>query len=291
MNPHPPFPHQKETPLCEFSTFGIGGPARYFAEAHTCEQMQQMLSYAHNAALRTLIIGKGSNCLFDDRGFNGLAILNRIDYLQEHENGLFRVGAGYSFARLGGITARQGWSGLEFASGIPATVGGAIYMNAGANGQDTSATLAEVGYVTASGELQRLKREELSFDYRFSSFQKREGAIVEGLFQLKPSIGAKQTQKELLGYRLKTQPYGEKSAGCAFRNTDSGPAGKLIEECGLKGVRVGGAAVSGMHANFIVNTRGATTQDVLDLMRCIKERVYAEKGVILEEEIRHISYE
>lgn len=291
MHPHPPFPLQNEKLLSDFSTFGIGGPARYFAEAHTCAQMQQMLAYAHKASLQTLIIGKGSNCLFDDRGFNGLAILNRIDYLQEHENGLFRVGSGYSFARLGGLTARQGWSGLEFASGIPATVGGAIYMNAGANGQDTFTSLVEVGFVTPSGELMQLKREALSSSYRFSTFQEKQGAIVEGVFQLIPSHEAKHTQKEILGYRLKTQPYGEKSAGCAFRNPPTIPAGKLIEECGLKGTAIGGATISETHANFIVNARGATAQDVLGLMRSIKESVYIKKGIVLEEEIRHIPYE
>ena len=249
-----------------------------------------MLAYADRVSLPTVIIGKGSNCLFDDRGFNGLAILNKIDYLVQ-EKGFFQAGAGYSFARLGAITAKKGWTGLEFAAGIPATVGGAIYMNAGANGGETCATLIEVGYVTPSGGLTRLKREDLVFGYRFSSFQERGGAIVEGVFQLSPSEGAKQVQKELLGYRLTTQPYGEKSAGCAFRNPPNLSAGKLIEECGLKQALIGGASVSGLHANFIVNGGGATAQDVLDLMKSIKECVYDKKGILLEEEIRCIPYE
>ena len=252
--------------------------------------MQHMLAYADSVSLPTLIIGKGSNCLFDDRGFNGLAILNRIDYLTQ-DKGLFQAGAGYSFARLGSITVKRGWTGLEFASGIPATVGGAIYMNAGANGGETCAKLIEVGYVTPVGELVRLKRGDLTFSYRFSSFQEKRGVIVEGVFQLCPSEGAKQVQKELLGYRLKTQPYGEKSAGCAFRNPPALSAGKLIEECGLKQALIGGALVSGVHANFIVNVGGASSQDVLDLMKRVKECVYNEKGIILEEEIRYIPYE
>lgn len=291
MGIHPPFPYQTAKLLRDFSTFGIGGPARFFAEAQSCEQMQQMLAYAYSVSLPTLIVGKGSNCLFDDRGFNGLVILNKIDFLKQDEKGLFQAGAGYSFARLGGITAKQGWSGLEFAAGIPATVGGAIYMNAGANGQETCGKLVEVGYVTPVGDLVRLKREDLSFSYRFSSFQEQRGAIIEGVFQLSPSEGAKHAQKELLGYRLKTQPYSEKSAGCAFRNPPTLSAGKLIEECGLKQALIGGALVSKLHANFIVNVGGATAQDVLDLMKSIKECVYSEKGILLEEEIRHIPYE
>lgn len=250
-----------------------------------------MLVYANSVSMPTLIIGKGSNCLFDDRGFNGLAILNRIDYLEQNGKGQYQAGSGYSFARLGGITAKQGWSGLEFASGIPATVGGAIYMNAGANGQETCVKLVEVGYINPVGELVRFKREDLIFGYRFSSFQGKGGAIVDAVFQLTPSEAAKQAQKELLGYRLKTQPYGEKSAGCAFRNPPELSAGKLIEECGLKQALIGGALVSGLHANFIVNTGGASAQDVLDLMKSIKECVYSEKGILLEEEIRHIRYE
>ena len=285
-----PFLHQREQPLSDFSTFGIGGPARYFAKAYTREHMQEMLAFATSASLRVIVLGKGSNSLFDDRGFNGLAILNKIDTLK-HEQGLFRAGSGYSFARLGGISAREGWSGLEFASGIPATVGGAIYMNAGANGQETADTLIEVGYVTETGELVYFKQNQLTFSYRTSSFQQWKGAIVEGLFHLAPSSEAKKVQKGILDYRLKTQPYGEKSAGCAFRNPLGFSAGQLIENCGLKGEYVGGAYVSSLHANFIVNKGEAKTQDVLDLMQKIKDQIYYKKGIVLEEEIRYISYD
>ncbi len=285
-----PFPYQKAIPLSEYSTFGIGGPARYFATVSDMESMQQMLAFTHRHAIPTFILGKGSNSLFDDRGFDGLVILNRIDYLN-HQEGKFCAGSGYSFPRLGSAAAKQGWRGLEFASGIPATVGGAIYMNAGANGHDTSQFLTEVSYLNEQGELLRFKKEELFFSYRESPFQKWKGAIVEGVFQLERSSEAKKTQKELLEYRLKTQPYGEKSAGCAFRNPEGIAAGKLIDLCGLKGCEIGGAAVSALHANFIVNRGGARAQDVLELMRVIKERVYREQNIRLEEEIRYIPYE
>lgn len=280
-----------EKRLCELSTFGIGGPAQFLAEARTSDEMRSLLRDASQKGISVFILGKGSNCLFDDRGYAGLVILNRIDYLHANPP-FFTVGAGYSFARLGKATARMGWSGLEFASGIPATVGGAIFMNAGANGFETADVLTEVTYITKAGELLRLKKEELSFGYRTSIFQEWEGkgAIVEGVFTLQPNLSAKKTERELVDYRLKTQPYKNKSAGCAFRNPQGSSAGRLIEECGLKGYKIGGASVSLLHANFIVNEGMATAQDVLDLIATIKDRVFKEKRILLEEEIRYVPF-
>jgi UDP-N-acetylmuramate dehydrogenase len=285
-----PFPHLEQKMLSDVCSFGIGGPAKYFATASSIEEMQQILKWAFSAGEEVFILGKGSNCLFDDRGFNGLVILNKIDTIQQDEN-IFTVGGGYGFARLGGQTARLGFGGLEFASGIPATVGGAIYMNAGANGAQTADCLDCVLFVTAEGDLTSFKKEELHFDYRTSSFQKMKGAIVQGIFVLTSQVEAKEKQKKLLEYRLQTQPYKDKSAGCVFRNPEGcSSAGRLIDECGLKGINVGGAQVSPMHANFLINANGATAADILGLIELIKERVYREKGIKLEEEIRYIPY-
>lgn len=285
-----PFPHKTNQLLSDYSTFGIGGPARYLAEAKTPTQMQQMLEYAHKHALPVHILGKGSNSLFHDQGFNGLVILNKIDFL-EQQGEIFTAGAGYSFARLGGITAKSGYSGLEFASGIPATVGGAVFMNAGANGHEVADVLTRVRYVTEKGELITFTRDDLYFGYRTSAFQKWRGAIVEASFTLHPSETAKQRQKEILDYRLGSQPYGEKSAGCAFRNPEDGVAGQLIDHCGFKGLNVGGAEVSPKHANFIVNRGGAKAADVRALLDQIKEQIATKTGVNLEEEIRFIPYD
>ncbi|MGE5195719.1 MAG: UDP-N-acetylmuramate dehydrogenase [Anaerolineae bacterium] len=275
--------------LRELSTFGIGGPARYFLEVQTIEEMQEAIAEAAKATLPYIVIGKGSNCLFDDRGFDGLCILNKINSCSFKESQVF-VGAGYSFSLLGAQTARKGLSGLEFASGIPASVGGAVYMNAGANGKETSDCLIDVTYVDDKGDVLVLRKESLQFSYRYSSFQKMKGAIVCVSFSLTSSLDARQEQLKLIDYRTKTQPYGDKSAGCVFRNPEDTSAGALIEKCGLKGTKVGGAEVSLLHANFIVNKEEATCSDVLELVDLIKEIVKQKMGVELEMEIRRIPY-
>ena len=274
--------------LSEFSTLAIGGPARYFIEISSIEKMQEVLAYCHRENLEFIVIGKGSNCLFDDRGFDGLCILNKIAFCK-YENERVHVGAGYSFSLLGTQTARKGWAGLEFASGIPATVGGAIYMNAGANGAETKDFLKEVSYVTEEGKLVELAKEEITFSYRFSSFQQMRGAIVAATFILTPSQEARKKQIDIIDYRTRTQPYSDKSAGCVFRNPASTTAGYLIEKCGLKGARIGGAEVSLVHANFIVNKGGATALDVLELAELVRKTVAEKTGIHLEMEVRQIS--
>ena len=152
-----PLSFQQNKPLSSLSTFGIGGPAKLFAEAHSVEQMQELLLYCHHHHISTFILGKGSNCLFDDRGFDGAVILNKIQFCR-FDWPVVEVGGGYSFSLLGTQTARQGWSGLEFASGIPGSVGGAVFMNAGANGSDVSKTLTRVDFVTQEGKVETFSR-------------------------------------------------------------------------------------------------------------------------------------
>lgn len=282
---------QTNHPLSALCTLGIGGPARYFIEVTTIEAMQEALGWVQENALRYLVIGKGSNCLFDDRGFDGVVILNKIASFEDEGNGCFHVGAGYSFSLLGAQTARKGWSGLEFASGIPGSVGGAVFMNAGANGHETCETIQSVDFVESDASLRRYFRDELSFAYRTSPFQTLPGAIVGATFQLMPSDEARQTQIEIITYRKKTQPYGEKSAGCIFRNPECGHAGALIEQSGLKGTECGGAKVSELHANFIVNNAGASSADILGLITQVKKQVMQKTGQELESEVRYIPYD
>jgi UDP-N-acetylmuramate dehydrogenase len=283
------FSHEK--PLKDVCTFGIGGPAQYYIEVRTIEEMQQAFLFCQEHQLEIFILGKGSNCLFDDRGFKGLVIANKIDFFESPQPGTYHVGAGYSFSLLGVQTARQQWAGLEFASGIPCSVGGAIFMNAGANGAETSHSLISVDYLTSTNKLLSLNKEELNFGYRTSSFQQMEGAILGATFKLERLEDARSKQLEIVSYRTKTQPYGEKSAGCVFRNPPSGPAGALIDKAGLKGFSIGEAAVSNLHANFVVNKGKATSQDVKALIDIIKSQVNNTTGIQLDVEIQLIPYE
>lgn len=277
--------------LKDHCTFGIGGPARYFVEVKTIDDMCKTVNHCHKKNIPFMVIGKGSNCLFDDKGFNGAVILNKIDFFEETPPGTFHVGGGYSFALLGVQTARKGWSGLEFASGIPATVGGAVFMNAGANGSETCQALASVDFVSEDGTLQTIKREDMTFAYRSSPFQKMKGAIVGATFALKADSEARKKQIEIVTYRKNTQPYGSMSAGCVFLNPACGHAGALIDKCQLKGKSVGGAQVSQLHANFLINAGNATCKDIQALIELVQQRVKESTGVDLHNEVRYIPYE
>lgn len=285
-----PFAHQQHVPLSQFCSFKIGGPARYFSCLRHEEELAHILPFCFSQNLPFYVLGKGSNCLFDDRGFNGLVLLNAIEGIEEKE-GVVTVGSGFSFARLGKLTSRLGYSGLEFASGIPATVGGAIFMNAGANGQETKDVLHRVDYYDAEGKKNHFFNTPHACSYRTTPFQQMKLVITQGIFALKPKREAKERQQELLAYRIKTQPYKEASAGCVFRNPPSFSAGALIEKCGLKGARIGDAEVSLLHANFIVNRGRAKCADVLALIEKVRDEVFCQTGVHLEEEVRRVPYE
>jgi UDP-N-acetylmuramate dehydrogenase len=289
----PPLPPliQTKKKLSDLSTFGIGGPAEYFAEVSSEQEMADVLVFAKKNQLRHMVLGKGSNCLFDDQGYSGLIILNKITFLEGLDSGQVKAGSGYSFSLLGSQTARKGLSGLEFASGIPGSVGGAVVMNAGANGKETCEALKSVDFMNMEGMITTFQRDKLSYGYRSSPFQKMKGAVTAAEFTLIKSLKARQKQIEIIDYRKKTQPLKEKSAGCVFRNPDNGHSGALIEQCGLKGKKIGGAMVSEQHANFIVNTGGATASDALKLIRLIQEQVRLQTGRQLKMEVRYIPYE
>ena len=275
--------------LSEFSTFGIGGPIRYFLEISYIEEVQAAYAWAEQQNIPVLVVGKGSNCLFSDAPYAGLVLLNRIDFCSI-QGMKVEVGAGFSFSLLGVKTAREGLSGLEFASGIPATVGGAIFMNAGANGGETCQYLKSVTYLHSTGKMQEFSREELLFSYRKSPFQTMKGCILSATFELTLKEEARKEQLAIIDYRMKTQPLKAKSIGCIFRNPDKQvSAGALIDQCGLKGFSVGGAKISDIHANFIVNEGAAKSVDVLKLIQLIQEKVYQQTGYQLEPEVWMIS--
>lgn len=276
--------------LSEISTFGIGGPAKYFIEATSIDAIRQAISQCQAQNIPYLVIGKGSNTLFSSKGFDGLVIHNKINFLEESASHTFKVGAGYSFSLLGTRTAKKGLSGLEFASGIPGSVGGAVFMNAGANGQETCNPLVSVDFLEEGGEIKTYLKNELYFSYRTSPFQKKKGVILSATFTLTEEESARKSQFEIISYRQKTQPYSEKSAGCVFRNPLNEHASRLIDTCSLKGLRVGDAEVSELHANFIINKNRATSEDVLSLIELIQAKVKDKTGLELESEIRYIPY-
>ncbi len=271
------------------STLAIGGAAREYIEVSTTLEMQEIRRYLHRTKLPFIVVGKGSNILFDDQGFDGMVIVNKITAFTFDE-GVLYAGAGESFSLLGARVARKGWAGLEFASGIPASVGGAIFMNAGASGRETCDSLVSAEYVDEDGELNSIPKEELGFSYRYSRFHDMDAIIVSGTFQLTPCDKARALQISIVNYRTETQPYGEKSAGCIFRNPEENHAGRLIEKCGLKGFAIGGAQISPLHANFIINSGGASAEDVLSLIRHIQGEVETQTGEKLEAEVRYIPF-
>lgn len=277
---------QTNRSLSEFSTFGIGGPIRYFLELRSEQEAEEAYRWARERALPVLVLGKGSNCLFRDEPFEGLALLNKIDFCQI-EGCQVHVGAGSSFSLLGVQTARRGLSGLEYASGIPASVGGAVYMNAGANGREICDCLSFVSYLFETGEKREFTRQDLSFSYRTSPFQSMKGCILSAKFTLQPNDKARATQLQIIDYRMKTQPLKDKSAGCIFRNpSKETSAGALIDRLGLKGFAVQDAQVSPIHANFIVNRGNAKAADVLTLIQIVRQTVFEQTGIFLETEIK-----
>lgn len=276
----------KSKSLATWTTFGIGGQARELIEVHTIEEMQEVMSKIGDS--RCFIIGRGSNCLFGDAGYDGLVIVNKIHYLKQQDN-VFKAGAGYSFSLLGVKSAKAGFTGLEFASGIPGSVGGAVVMNAGANGQETKDVLTAVRVVDRKGQVKIFNREELTYSYRTSPFQKMGVAVVSATFTLTFFNGAREHQKAIIDYRKETQPLKEKSAGCLFRNPPGKSAGALIEQCGLKGERIGDAQVSYAHANFVINRGKATAKDVRMLIEKIQKRVFDQTGIRLQQEVIDVS--
>jgi len=281
---------EKNRCLKGLSTFGIGGKARYFISIRTVEELQQIAQFIRKEKLPFWVVGRGSNSLFDDRGVDGLVIVNKINFIH-FEAPMVDVGAGVSLSLLAATMVKRGWGGLEFGVGIPGSVGGAIYMNAGAHGCEIKDQLASVTYVDLMGGVSQKERDALIFSYRSSPFQEMQGFIASGRFVLVKRGGEGEHKPlEMLAYRMRTQPYNEKSVGCVFRNFPDISAGALIDQCNLKGAKIGGAEVSVKHANFIVNKGGATAHDVLSLIMYIKGRVKGQTGRELKTEVCLVPY-
>jgi UDP-N-acetylmuramate dehydrogenase len=271
--------------LAPFTTFRIGGVADYYVEpVDPCDAVN-ILNYAKDKNVPYYVMGNGSNVLISDEGIRGL-VLNLeagFNYLK-HENGKISAGAGVKMAKFVDFCIQHSYRGVEMLAGIPATVGGALVMNAGAYGGEMSDYVVEV-QVVKNGEIKRLTKDECGFMYRNSKL--RETAVLEGVFELPKGDPEEisRKRKELLLKRNETQPVEIPNAGCIFKNPKDNYAARLIEECGLKGRSVGGAMVSPKHSNFIVNYDKATAEDVIELIRIIRKTVKEKYRIELELEV------
>jgi len=279
-------------PLANHTTMKIGGPADIFIEPSSIEKIKKTMELINKHHEKWTAIGRGSNLLVSDQGIEGVVIKLGADLAHVEINGdKVNVGSGYSLVSLSTQLSRKGLSGLEFASGIPGSVGGAIYMNAGAHGSDISKILTKAHILFEDGTMEWLSNEEMMFSYRTSILQKiRPGVVLEAEFQLKEGdkeIIYAEMQKNK-DYRKLTQPWNYPCAGSIFRNPLPNYAGKLIEDAGLKGYLIGGAKISDMHGNFIVNAGNAKAADVLALIQHVKETISNLYQINIETEVEII---
>lgn len=278
-------------PMARHTTFQIGGPADRLVLVETEGQLCGVLRALEEAALPWLVLGNGSNLLVSDQGIRGAVLCLAGGFKQVGllaDGCTLRAGAGTSLATACAFARGQGLSGLEFAWGIPGSVGGAAYMNAGAYGGEMRDVVKSVRYVTPQGERGTAAGDALGFGYRKSCFTGTRHVITGVECLLAPGSHSQVAGKmeELMARRKEKQPTDMPSAGSVFKRPQGGFAAALIDQCGLKGRRAGGAQVSMKHAGFIVNTGGATCQDVLELIQDIQETVLAQTGTALECEVQ-----
>ena len=280
-------------PMSEYTSFRVGGRVDYMAFPADREDMQKIIRWCNREGVLYFVLGNGTNLLVRDGGIRGVAISLARGFLrcERVERGpqesLILAEAGGSLKKLVEFSWQEGLSGLEFAAGIPGTVGGAFFMNAGAFQGEMKDVVDSFQLMAADGSVQEKGKGTIYFSYRSQDLPPG-GVILAGRLRLKegsgPAIKAK--VEEILRQRMAKQPYDLPSAGSVFKNPTRGPAGRLIEEVGLKGSRVGDAQVSEKHANFIVNRGNAKARDILSLIEKVREKVFQEKGVALEMEIQ-----
>ena len=283
----------KEEPMARHTSFRIGGPARRMAFPKSGEQLVLLLSMARECGARPLVIGNGTNLLAPDEGLDRLVIetsgLSRLE--AGEEPGTIVAGCGVPLARLADFACKRGLTGLEFAHGIPGTVGGGVCMNAGAYGGELKEVVSGVSALFPEEGVKFLSGEELAFGYRRSFLTERPEAVaLHAVFRLSAGDpeAIRETQRSLMARRKASQPLELPSAGSTFKRPEGHFAGTLIDQCGLKGRTVGGAQVSEKHAGFLINRGGATCADVRELIRQVQESVFEKTGVRLEPEVKFV---
>ena len=277
-------------PMSKHTSFRIGGGAEVMAFPKSREELSQLIKTSDLLDCNFAILGAGTNVLAPDEGIQGLVICLKdcLDGCELLDETHIRVMAGVTMSRAAVFAANHDLGGLEFAHGIPGTVGGGVYMNAGAYGGEICQVCTRVEVMDLQGEIHIFSGEEMGFSYRHSRLEEEGGIVISADFALepKPSQEVWARMKELIGKRSASQPLDLPSAGSAFKRPVGGYAAALIDQAGLKGYRVGGAAISEKHAGFAVNLGGATAADVKTLLKEVAEKVYENSGISIYPEIR-----
>ena len=287
---------QKNINLLNYTTIKVGGQTEYFAEPANISELENILKWASDKYINCQIFGAGSNLLISENNWKGLFICTKklkAIYLNP-KTGILEAESGVMLPTISNLLAKNSCKGGEWSIGVPGTVGGAIFMNAGYGDFSISKHLVSVKVIDIQTlNIFDISRKELTFKYRFSTFQKNKLIILSAKFYFEPE-GDKYLITKLTKANLKkktdSQPYHQPSFGSVFKNPDGYYAGKLIEESGLKGFKLGGAQVSTMHANFIVNNLEASSEEIYQLISLIQEKVQQKKGIFLHPEVRMIGF-
>lgn len=280
--------------LKDFTTFRVGGECPVIIEINSENSLAELVKFSNQNRLRTMVIGKGSNMLCDDKGFDGVVFLmgNEFSKIRLIDDVTVEAEAGCPLIRLCRFALENSLGGLEFAYGIPGTVGGSVYMNAGAYGGEIKNVIQSARAADADGNISEFSKEEMELSYRTSVFQRRNSIITKAVFKLhkaeKSEIEAR--MNELMARRKEKQPLEYPNAGSTFKRPQGQFAGKLIQDCGLKGVSIGGAQVSEKHSGFVINTGNATSDDIKRLIEKVQQTVLEKTGYFLECEVRIIPY-
>ncbi len=280
-----------DEPMSKHTSFKTGGNADVFVKIATEEELKYILQYAKNNEIPVTIIGNGTNLLVRDGGIRGIVIqlkINNIEVTNLENKIIIKAGAGVSLARLANIAKDNNGTGLEFAIGIPGTLGGAIKMNAGAYGSEMQNVIKTTKYIDLEGNIENIKNKDHQFEYRNSIFSKISGIILESVIEL-PKGNTEEIEKQMkenMRARVEKQPVDKPSAGSTFKRGNGYITAKLIDECGLKGYQIGGAEVSTKHAGFVINARDATSKDILSLIEYIQEKVYEKFNIKIEPEVQ-----
>ena len=277
-------------PMSQHTSFRIGGGAEVMAFPKNREELAEILKIAASLEIKPAILGAGTNVLAPDAGIEGLVICLKdcLEGMEKLDGDRVRIMAGVTMTRAAMFAANHGLGGMEFAHGIPGSVGGGVYMNAGAYGGELCQIIEQVEVMDYDGKIRVLSREEMQFSYRHSILEDQPGIVISADFRLekKPSEEIKGKMKELMGKRSASQPLDLPSAGSAFKRPVGGYAAALIDQAGLKGYQVGGAAISTKHAGFAVNLGGATAEDVKNLLKEVSDKVFQNSGIRIEPEVR-----